>query len=67
MASTMKRAYLRDMFKKACRSVCTSTIVVFPDPFSATVSTSSAMKTPENTYEYHDNPQPADEGDVQVE
>jgi len=37
-----------DMFKKSFKSVCTSTIVVFPDPFSPTPSTSSARKTEED-------------------
>jgi hypothetical protein len=34
---------------------------------SPTPSTSSAMKTPENTEEDHDNPEPADEGAIQME
>jgi hypothetical protein len=48
-ASAMKRADLRDMFKKASNSVCTSTVVVSPDPLPPTPSTSEAMKTPGNT------------------
>jgi len=35
-------------------------------PLSPT-PTSSAVKTPENTEEDPDEPQPADEGDIQVE
>jgi hypothetical protein len=50
-ASSVKQADLRDMFKKASKHVCTSTIVVSPDPLSPTPSTTSAMKTPENTEE----------------
>ena len=34
--------------KKASNSICTSTVVVSPDPLSPTPWTSSAMKTPEN-------------------
>jgi hypothetical protein len=63
-ASSMKQADLRNIFKKASKTVCTSTIVVSPDPFSPTPSTSSAMKAPQNT---KDDPEPATEGDVQME
>jgi len=55
------------MFNKGSKSVCTATIPVLPDPLLPTPSTLSAMKTPENTEEDHDNPQPADEGDIQME
>jgi hypothetical protein len=34
---------------------------------SATPLTSSAMKTPENTEEEVDDPEPANEGDIHVE
>jgi hypothetical protein len=37
------------MFKKASTIDCTSTIVVSHDPSSPTPSSSSGMKTPENT------------------
>jgi len=37
------------MFKKASKNVCTSTIVVSPDPLSPTPSNSSAMQMPKNT------------------
>jgi hypothetical protein len=63
----MKQADLREMFKKASKSICTSTIVVPPDPSSPTPSTSSATKIPENTEEEPDDPQPADEEDIQME
>ena len=48
------------MFKKASKSVCTSTIVVFPDPLSPAPSNSSTMRTPENTEEEPDEPEQAD-------
>jgi hypothetical protein len=40
-----------DIFKKASKGVYTSTNVVSPAPSSPTPSTSSVMKTPENTDE----------------
>jgi hypothetical protein len=43
----MKQADLRNMFKKASKCVCTSTVVVSPDPLSPTPSTSSTTKTQE--------------------
>jgi hypothetical protein len=55
------------MFKMTTKSVCTSAFVVYSDPLSPTPSMSSAMKTPENTEEDPDNPEPADEGDIQME
>jgi len=55
------------MFKKASKSVCISTIVVPHDLFSPTSSSSSGMKTPKTTEEDPDDPQPADEGDIQME
>jgi hypothetical protein len=39
-------------------------IMVSPDSLSPTPSTSSSMKTPENTEE---DSEPADEGDIQME
>jgi hypothetical protein len=59
----VKQVDLRDMFRKAFKSVCTSVIVVSPDPFSATPST-SAMKIPQNTEE---DPEPASDGDIKME
>jgi hypothetical protein len=44
-----------------------SSTVVPPDPLSTIPSTSSAMKTPENTEKGPDDPEPADEGDIQME
>jgi len=43
-ALQVKQADLRDMFKKAFKTVCTSTIAVFLDLLSPT-ATSSAVKT----------------------
>jgi hypothetical protein len=37
------------MFKLASKVVCTSTVMVSPDPLSPTPSTSSDMKALENT------------------
>jgi hypothetical protein len=59
-----KHIDIKDISKKASNSVCTSTIVIFPDTLSPTPSTSSATKTPENKEE---DPEPADEGDTQTE
>jgi hypothetical protein len=58
----MKEADLRDMFRKASMSACTSTVVVFPDPLSPIPSASSNMETPQYTKE-----DPADERDILVE
>jgi hypothetical protein len=55
------------MFRKASISVWKSTVVVPPDPLPLTPSASSSMKTPENTEESYDDPEPADEGDLQIE
>jgi hypothetical protein len=55
------------MFKKATKSVCTSTIVVSPDPLFPTPPTPSAMRNPENAEEDPDGPEPADEGNIQME
>jgi hypothetical protein len=66
-ASSLKQADLRDMFKKASRCVCTSTIVLFLDPLSPTPSTNSVTKTAENTEADPCDPHTADEGDNQIE
>jgi len=55
------------MFRKATKSGCTSTIVLSPDPLSLTASTSLAAKTSVNTEEDPDDPEPADEEDIQME
>jgi hypothetical protein len=41
--------------------------VVSPDHLSPMPSTSSIMKTPENTAKGPDDPEPADKGDIQRE
>ena len=41
--------------------------VVIPDPLSPTPSTSSDMRTPENTEKDPDDAEAADEGDLQME
>jgi hypothetical protein len=65
--SSVKKADLRDMFKKPSKNVCTSTTVLSPDPLSPTPSTSSAMKIPENTEVDSVDCELADEGDIQME
>lgn len=62
----MKQADLQDMFTKALRSVCTSTVVESPNSLSAIPSSSSGMKTPENTEQDPDVPEPSD-GGIQTE
>jgi hypothetical protein len=61
----LKRSDITEAFKEASKSVCTSTVVVSPDSLSHT-QTASVMKTPENTEEDPDDPEPADE-DTQME
>ena len=55
------------MFKQAIKSVCTSTAVVSADPLSPTPPIPSAMRTAENAEEEPDGPEPADEGNIQME
>jgi hypothetical protein len=59
----MKQPDLRNMFSRASNSICISTVVAFRDPFSPT-PISVAMKTQENIEE---DPEAADEGDIQME
>jgi hypothetical protein len=59
----MEQADFRDMFRKASKSVCKSTVVVPPHNLSPTPLTSAAMKNRKNTEE---DPEPAD-GDIQME
>jgi hypothetical protein len=54
-----KQAYVRDIFKEASKSICTSTVVVYPDSLSPTPSISSAMKL-QNAEENPDDPEPGD-------
>jgi hypothetical protein len=55
------------MFKKASKSVCTTTVMISPEPLSPTLSISSATKTLQKTGENPDDSDPADKGDIQVE
>ena len=55
------------MFKNFYNSVWTWTTGVYPHFWSPTSSTLSAIKTPENTEEDPDEPDPADGGDTQME
>ena len=55
------------MLEKVSKSVCTSTIVVSPDHLSLALSTSTAVRIPENSDKDPDNLEPADEGDIQME
>jgi hypothetical protein len=59
----MKQADIRDMFKKELQEFLYVTIFVFPDPLSPTPSTSSAMKTWDNTEQDYDDPEL---GDIQM-
>jgi len=60
MASSIKQADCRDIFKKAFKRVRTSTTVVPSDHPSPTPSTYAALKTPENTDGESDDPQPTE-------
>jgi hypothetical protein len=55
------------MCRKASKSISTSTVVVPPNSLSPTSSTSSVMKTPENTEEEPDDPEAANKGNIQME
>lgn len=59
----MKQEDLRDTFTKVFYGVCSSTVVVSPDPLSSSPSTSSAQ---ENRVVDSDDPEAADEGDIQM-
>jgi hypothetical protein len=58
----MTQEDIKDIFKMASTSVYTSTTVLSPDTLLPTPSTSSGMKTPENTQEDSHDRQLADEG-----
>lgn len=60
-ALIVKHADLRDMFTKTPKSVSASTIVVSPVSLSPTLSSSSGMKTPQNTEKDLVDPETADE------
>jgi hypothetical protein len=63
----MKYTDVKGKLKKASSNVCTAIIVVSLDPLSPNLSTSSALKTPENTEVDPDDPEQADEGDNHIE
>jgi hypothetical protein len=63
----VEQADLGDMFTKASRYVCTSTVVLSLDPLSPAPSNNSVMKTAENTEEDPCDTHTADEGDNQIE
>jgi len=65
-ASSMKQTYHRDTFQMAVKSICTSTLVALPDCLSPAPPILLDMKTPENTEEESDDPQPAYDGDIQM-
>jgi hypothetical protein len=60
----MKDADLKRHVQNTCKSVCTSTIVLVPDPLYPTQSTT---ETPENKEKEPNDPEPADEGDIQTD
>jgi hypothetical protein len=62
-----ERGRPQEQFKNASNGVCISNVVVYPDPLPPTPLTSSAMKSPENTEEDPDGPEPADVRDIQME
>jgi hypothetical protein len=55
------------MFKKVSESLCTSTIVVSPDPLFPAPSTSSTTKTAANIEEDPHDPDHGHEGAIQME
>jgi len=65
--ASVKQTNLSGILKNLSWSVDTSNVVVSPDPLSPTPSTSPKMKTPKNTEEDPNDPEPADVGDIQME
>jgi hypothetical protein len=66
-ASSVKLDDLMIIFIKVSKSAFTSTLVVPPNFLPPTPATSSAIKTPNNTHQEPDDPEPADEGDIQMD
>ena len=64
MVRQWKEHILGTWSKKASKSVCISTIVVYPDFLYPSPSPSWVVKTPENTEENPNDPEPADERDI---
>jgi len=56
-----------EVLKKGAETDCILTVVVYPDNLSPIPSMFSSVKTPENIEQDHDDPVPADGGDVQME
>jgi hypothetical protein len=61
----VKQTDIRDLFKKATKRICI--VVVPPDSLFPAPSTSSLVKTPENTEEDSDDPEQAAEGAFPME
>lgn len=59
----MKQTNLSGILKNLSWSVGTPNVVVSPNPLSPTLSTSSKIKTPKNTVEDPNDPEPTD-GDI---
>jgi hypothetical protein len=60
----MKQAGISDVFDRVFKSVCTSNVVVSLDSLIPGIS--SDVKTPTNAKEDLDDPEPADERDIQT-
>jgi hypothetical protein len=60
-ALSVKETDLGDMFKKTTKSAFTLAVVLPPDSLFPTPYTSSPLKSPENTGEEPDEPEPAGE------
>ena len=60
-------AYIRDTFQKVSNGIWTQTATVSPDPLSPTAATFSTMKTPEKREENPNDPEPTDDGNIQME
>jgi hypothetical protein len=55
------------MFQKLSNGIWTQTAMVSPDLLSPAPCTLSTMKTPENTEEDPNDPEPTDVGNIQME
>jgi len=56
-----------DMFPKLWNDIWTRTAMVSPNPLSPSPSTLPTMKTPENIEENPNDPEPTDDGNIQME
>ena len=66
-ALSLKQTGLRDMFRKASKSVCTWTGLVPPDAFSPTSSASSAVNIPEDNEQDFDDPESTNKCNIWME